>query len=391
MICLLPPRCPLCLEEEVSDNKGDDDDNDDNDDDNDNDDNDNDNDDDNNDDNNNDNDDNDDDDNDNDDDDDDDNDDDNDNDNDNDEDDDDDDYDNDNDDDDYDDDDDDDDAATANNSNKDMPPKAMTTTTKGAAASPKPPAAAAAAADTMMPPPAASTKPLLLYSIDVCNAAIVTYYNDAAVDYAEVKIHVNGLVPEGSCKFTVAADCMSILWQRATDKICFASEHLKAVMKNNYSMSHNRVIAYNDIAQNMIGDKVTPDAAGQFWGALQVIKLKARVTGTPKELFLPYPTVHTAEWKGKAHQQFNTLCHCKVQLEKQRFTNMVKAERRTINLFDLPSSQSSNNDPSPPPKKRRKKKSGDRQMREVVEDDEDKDDDNGGDDNDDNGGEKRGY
>ena len=278
------------------------------------------------------------------------------------------------------------DAATANDCNEDMPPKAKPAAAKGAANSTKPPAAAAAA-DTVMPPPAAKTKPLEPYSIDVRDAAIVTYYNDAAIDYAEVEIHVNGVVPEGSCKFTVAADCMSISWQRATDKICFASEHLKAVMKNDYSMSHNRVIAYDDVAQKMIGDKVTPDAAGRFWGAPQVIKLKARVTGTPKESFLPYPTAHTAEWKGKAHRQFNTLCHCKVQLEKQRFTNMVKAERRTINLFDLPSSQDSNDDPSPPPKKRRKKKSRDRQMREVVEED----DDGGDDDDDDNGGGKRGY
>ncbi len=113
------------------------------------------------------------------------------------------------------------------------------------------------------------------------DAAVVTYYNDAAIDYAEVKIHVNGVVPKGSCKFTVAADCMSISWQRATDKICFASEHLKAVMKNDYSMSHNRIITYDDVAQKIIGNKVTPDAAGRFWGAPQVIKLKARVMGTP--------------------------------------------------------------------------------------------------------------
>ncbi len=120
-----------------------------------------------------------------------------------------------------------------------------------------------------------------------------------------------------------------------------------------------------------------------------MIKLKAHVTGSSKESFLPYLTVHLAEWKGKAHQQFNTLCHCKVkvQLEKQRFTNMVKAEGCTIHLFDLPSSQDSNNDPSPPPKKRRKKKSRDRQMWEVVEEDDDSSDDN----DDDNGGGKHRY
>ena len=159
-------------------------------------------------------------------------------------------------------------AATANNGNEDMPPKAKTTAPKGAAISTKP-AAAVAAADTVMPPPAAKTKLLVPYSIDMCNAAVVTYYNDAAVDYAEVEIRVNGVVPEGSCKFMVAADCMSISWQHATDNICFASKHLKATMKEDYSMSHNRVIAYDDVARKMIGNKVTPGTAGRFWGPLK--------------------------------------------------------------------------------------------------------------------------
>ncbi len=70
-----------------------------------------------------------------------------------------------------------------------------------------------------MPPPATKTKPLVPYSANVRGVAIVSYYNDTVIDYAEVKIHVNGVVPKGSCKFAVAADCMSILWQRATDKI----------------------------------------------------------------------------------------------------------------------------------------------------------------------------
>ena len=100
--------------------------------------------------------------------------------------------------------------------------------------------------------------------------------------------------------------------------------------------------------------------------------------------------MHTAKWKGKAHRQFNTLCHCKMQLEKQRFTNMVKAKCCTINLFNLPSSQDSNNDPSPPPKKRQKKKSGGRQRREVVEDERDKEDNNDNHNND-SGGEKHRY
>jgi hypothetical protein len=103
-----------------------------------------------------------------------------------------------------------------------MPPKAKPAATKGAATLAKPAAAAAAAAaaaNTVMPPPAAKTKPLILYSINVCDAAVVTYYNNNAVDCVEVKIHFNGVVPAGSCKFTITADGMSILWQCATNNL----------------------------------------------------------------------------------------------------------------------------------------------------------------------------
>ena len=114
-------------------------------------------------------------------------------------------------------------AATAIDGNKDMPPKAKPTATKGMATLTKPAAAASAttdaAKDTMMPLPVAK-KPLVPYFINMCDAAIVSYYNSAVTDYAEVKVQVNGVVRKGSCKFTVTAE-----WQRTTYKICFTSEH----------------------------------------------------------------------------------------------------------------------------------------------------------------------
>ena len=159
------------------------------------------------------------------------------------------------------------------------------------------------------------------------------------------------MIPEGSCKFTVAADGMSISWQHETDKICFAREHFKAHMHNDFSTSHNPVVAYGNVAQKMMGNKVAPDVVGQFCWAPQVNSFKARVMGAPKELLLPYPTRHTAEWRGKQHLQFNTLCHCRVQLVEQCFTNMAKAKHRTIELLDIASSQERNNNPSSPPPK----------------------------------------
>jgi hypothetical protein len=101
------------------------------------------------------------------------------------------------------------------------------------------------------------------------------------------------VVPEGFRNFTVAKDGMSILWQCVTKKICFASKHLKAVMRGDYFTSHNCVITYNNVVQKMMGDKkVASDAVGQFLGMSQFC-LKARVRGIPKELFLPYPARHT--------------------------------------------------------------------------------------------------
>jgi hypothetical protein len=122
------------------------------------------------------------------------------------------------------------------------------------------------------------------------------------------------LVPKGTCKFTVTKNRMSVSWQRATNKICFASERLRGIMSEQYSPSHNCVVAYINVV-----------AADQYWGPLQVIPLKACVTGSPTEAFLPYPTTHTKEWKGKDYRQFNTLCHCMMQLMKQHFSYMAHA------------------------------------------------------------------
>ena len=55
---------------------------------------------------------------------------------------------------------------------------------------------------------------------------------------------------------------MSVSWQRSTQKVCFTSEHLKAVMREDYSTSHNRILAYDNVAQKMMGDKLSLNAAG---------------------------------------------------------------------------------------------------------------------------------
>jgi hypothetical protein len=42
-------------------------------------------------------------------------------------------------------------------------------------------------------------------------------------------------------------------------------------MKADYNPSHNCVVAYDNVAQQMGIKKVTPNAAGLFWGRAQVI------------------------------------------------------------------------------------------------------------------------
>ncbi len=98
-------------------------------------------------------------------------------------------------------------------------PQKKPTATTGAATSTKPAvavAAAAAAEDTVMPLPTAK-KLLVPYFIDLCDAAVVSYYSNAAIDYTKVEVHNNGMVPKGSCKFMVAADGMAMHLVAARD------------------------------------------------------------------------------------------------------------------------------------------------------------------------------
>ena len=94
-------------------------------------------------------------------------------------------------------------------------------------------------------------------------------------------------------------------------------------------------------------NKVSHDAGGQYWGAPQVIRLREECTGTPTMSIYPYPTKNVI----RGHRQYNTLAHCRVQLAKQRYSNVTKTHVKTIDLFGIQSSQESSHDdpPSPPP------------------------------------------
>ena len=232
-----------------------------------------------------------------------------------------------------------------------MPPKKVPAAAAAAAAKKAASAATLKTDDLPLPTVKKITKP---FHLDVHDGGIVAYYNEGGTDFAEVAMHVNGVLPKGACRMRLAEDGMSVTWQRSILQVCFAKEHLRAIMKTDYNPSHNRVVAYDNVAQQMGREKVTPDAAGLFWGGAQVIPLTFKATGTPKVTRIRYPIGEYAERNGKSHLQFNSIYYCKVQLAEQRSSNMAEVDCETVDLFDIPSSQGSSDYPgSPPPRRRR--------------------------------------
>jgi hypothetical protein len=178
---------------------------------------------------------------------------------------------------------------------------------------------------------------IVLFHLDMRDAAMIAYYSDGGVDYAEVEMHVTGAVPPGTYRFALAEDGMSISWQRGIDKRCLDKGRFKGVMGRKYSSSSSRVVAYSNVMQAMHQSKVSPDAVGQYWGAPQVIRLTEKCTGTPLESIYHYRT----PFKVEGHHQYNTLLHCRVQLAVQRYSNAAPTHSRVIDLFGIQSSQES--------------------------------------------------
>jgi hypothetical protein len=161
--------------------------------------------------------------------------------------------------------------------------------TAAAAAAAKPPANKKKIASAVMAIPAPAKK-ITLYYIDTRNTSVVAYYQDDGVGYAEVVLYLNGVVPKGTYHFTVAKDGMLVSWQRAIHKCCFDKKLLQGIMKDKYSSSHSRIIAYDNMLQEMHLNRLTSDASGLYWGAPQVIRLSKKVTGSHLKLVHTYPT-----------------------------------------------------------------------------------------------------
>ncbi len=167
-----------------------------------------------------------------------------------------------------------------------MPPKAKTPTAAATAIAAKKTAAAAAkmTGETNvdnLPPTAAKKTPPKPYHLYVHNDYAVAYYNKGGVDFVEVAMHINGMLPKGTCRMRLAKDGMSVTWQRLLMQVCFTNEQLCAIMRN-YSSSHHRVFAYDNVAQQMDWEARTPNAAGLFWGKAQAIPLAFKAMGMPR-------------------------------------------------------------------------------------------------------------
>jgi hypothetical protein len=220
----------------------------------------------------------------------------------------------------------------------------MTEMYQPAAAAAKPPADKKKTASAVVAIPA-PVKKIVLYYLDTRDTSVVAYYQDDGVGYAEVALYINGVVPKGTYRFTVAKDVMSVSWQRAIHKRCFDKKLLQGIMKDKYSSSHSCVIAYDNVLQEMHFNRLTPDASGLYWGAPQVIRLSKKVTGLHLESVHPYPT----KVKIQGATQYNTLAHCRLMLERQRIKASAPAHYRVIDLFGLQSSQESDDDHQEPP------------------------------------------
>ena len=95
-----------------------------------------------------------------------------------------------------------------------------------AAAAAKPPANKKKTTYAVVAIPAPAKK-IALYYLDTRNTSVVAYYQDDGVGYAKVALYVNGVVPKGTYRFTVAKDGMSVSWKCAIHKRSLARSYCK--------------------------------------------------------------------------------------------------------------------------------------------------------------------
>ena len=239
------------------------------------------------------------------------------------------------------------------------------------------------------------------YGLDTYDKHAVTEYADGANDYYVVQFYVTGAVWDGGYLATLSEDGYTLKWSRPIEGLLFRMEHLKSIMGDDYSPSHVRVRAFDNVTQTMFKDKVEPDANGLYWGKPQEIHLKEKCTGTvdtdPTDYRAP-PKVDPVNYRGRKNYQFHTIITCKVQIAERRRTATIKKKKTTVDMFDVPSSQGTT--PSPGIQRGIKRKRdwggshrGESKHKVVEEEEEEEEEDErfSGDDDDDEDGRGGGY
>ncbi len=173
-------------------------------------------------------------------------------------------------------------------------------------------------------------------------------------------------------RVSVAPDGKSIHYVRAVRKECFTKEVLMSIMGRDYSETNSRVIAYDDVAQEMIKNKVLP-VSKLYWGEPQVVRLKWECTGTHRIFKGDYAIDYvTRDSSGRKNRQRNTILIVRVKKAKGRSAVAAEVVAKEISLLGK-FSQGSSND-SPPPRHKRACPNG----RHEVQDEGDKDDNRDG-------------
>jgi hypothetical protein len=226
-----------------------------------------------------------------------------------------------------------------------MPPKVKPLPTK-------PTKKDSAAADAMPPPPA--PKPPENLSVDSTDKFLVAYHTKGKHDVADVMFHVNGVLRDTDYRVSVAADRKSFSWQCTIHTICFSKKILEAILKNGYSASSHRAVAYDDVAQEMQAKKIRPEHK-LFWGAPQVVRIKWECTGAIVIIKRDYPIDYViVDSKGRKDRQCNSVLIVQVKRAKERAATEAEVDTGQISLFGAfrQSSNASDGPPSPPPRRK---------------------------------------
>ncbi len=109
----------------------------------------------------------------------------------------------------------------------------------------------------------------------------VLFDTEGTTDFCLVSFFLCGVLPEmGGYVATLSDNGHTIRWSRPVDGFLFSMEHLKSVMRADYSDTHVQVRSFNKVTQTISKDRVEADANGLFWGKPQEIHLEKWCTGT---------------------------------------------------------------------------------------------------------------